>query len=183
MYAFLYLYSPWIYIHPCSLNFWTFVKHWGDAVSDPYFAPSQTHPLKNILRGHKIFFRSLLALNLLSTKSVTDMATKDDQIQQPQQRFLYFLPSHELSIWPPPQKPSCYFMFPKNQLAGCISACKWNHLFPWNLQDLKDISPLPACVTWSLPALTFDKKGRLQLPAASQHQTVTFQTTVNFTDL
>lgn len=81
------------------------------------------------------------------------------------------------------KKPSCYFMFHENQLAGCISACKWNDLFPWNLQDLKDISLLPACVTWSLPALTFDKKGRLQLPAASQHQTVTFQTTVNFTDL
>jgi len=34
-----------------------------------------------------------------------------------------------------------------------------------------------------LAALTFDKKGRLQLPAAWKTQTVTFQTTVNFRPL
>lgn len=70
----------------------------------------------------------------------------------------------------------------KNQLAGHISACKWNDLFPCNLHDLTDVFPLAAHVTRGLPALTFYKKGRLQLPAACQHQTVTFRT-VRFTDL
>lgn len=81
------------------------------------------------------------------------------------------------------KNPSCYLMFHEKQLAGRISACKWNDLFPWNLQDLKDIFPPLAHVTRGLPALTFDKKDRLQVPAACQRQTVTFQTTVNFTDL
>lgn len=70
----------------------------------------------------------------------------------------------------------------KNQLVGHISACKWNDLFPCNLHDLTDVFPLAAHVTRGLPALTFYKKGRLQLPAACQHQTVTFRT-VRFTDL
>lgn len=81
------------------------------------------------------------------------------------------------------KNPWCHLMFRKKQLAGHISSCKWNYLFLWNMQDLKDIFPLLAHGTRGLPALTFDKKGRLQLPAACQHQTVTFQTTVNLTDL
>lgn len=139
----------------------------------------------NIQQGHKIFVPSSLALSLLPTKPATNMVTKkkNEQIQQTLGRSYISLPPMSSPFGPHHKKPSCYFMFHENQLAGCISTCKWNDLFPWNLQDLKDISLLPACVTWSLPALTFDKKGRLQLPAASQHQTVTFQTTVNFTDL
>lgn len=36
-------------------------------------------------------------------------------------------------------------MFHEKQLAGRISACKWNDLFPWNLQDLKDIPAAGVC--------------------------------------
>lgn len=108
---------------------------------------------------------------------------KNRLIQQTLGRSCVSFPPTSPPYSPHHKKPSCYLMFHENQLAGHISACKWNDLFPWNLQDLKDIFPLPARVTQGLPALTFDKKGRLQLPAACQHQTVTFQTTVNFTDL
>lgn len=124
-----------------------------------------------------------LGLESAAYKAGNTRGDKNRLIQQALGRSYISFPPMSLPFNPHHKKPSCYLMFHEKQLAGRISACKWNDLFPWNLQDLKDIFPPLAHVTWGLPALTFDKKGRLQLPAACQHQTVTFQTTVNFTDL
>lgn len=154
-----------------------------NALGDPYFAPKQTnkHP-----SGSQNVITSFFGLESAphKKKAGDTYGDKNTLIQQALGRSCISFPPMSPPFGPHHnKKPPCYLMFRENQLAARISACKWNDLFPWNLQDLKDISPLPVCATWGLPALTFDKKGRLQLPAACQHQTVTFQTTVNFTDL
>lgn len=118
-------------------------------------------------------------------KQCVTTATKTDLFQQALGRSYISVRPMSPALGPRHREPSCYLMFTKKQLAGQISACKWNDLFPRKPAGSQRhiLIPLPARVTWGLPALTFDKKGRLQLPAACQHQTVTFQTTVNFTDL
>lgn len=148
--------------------------------------PKQVLPWNNkYFSGAQNILLSIFGLESAACKTgdTYTVVTKTDRFNRPWGDFTFPSPPMSPPFGPQHKKPSCYLMFHENQLAGRISACKWNVLFPWNLQDLKDISPLLANMTWGLPALTFDKKGHLQLPAACQHQTVTFQTTVNFTDL
>lgn len=69
------------------------------------------------------------------------------------------------------------------QLAVDFS-CKLNYLFLLDLKTSKTqaIPPRPSSNV-GLEALTFDKGSRLQVPAACETQTVTFQTTVNLRPL
>lgn len=68
----------------------------------------------NIPQGHKIFVPSSLALSLLPTKPATNMVTKKKKRADSTdpREVLHFPPSHELSIWPPPQKAILLFHVP-----------------------------------------------------------------------